>query len=113
MSNLESPASPRALFLGMQGNFSHPPLRALLESDIEVRAIVIPARDQHPAQVAMRRLGPPPNTRSLLPVLHSSLLTSVAHIACVRGSPLWEVQSMSNPEPIAVLVAYQPNSLCM
>ena len=113
MSNLESPASPRALFLGMQGNFSHPPLRALLESDIEVRAIVIPARDQHPAQAAMRRLEPPPKTRSLLPVLHSSLHTSVAHIAWERGIPLWEVQRMSNPETLAVFAAYQPDVLCV
>ena len=113
MSNLESPASPRALFLGMQGNFSHPPLRALLESDIEVRAIVIPARDQHPAQAAMRRLEPPPKTRSLLPVLHSSLHTSIAHIAWERGIPLWEVQRMSDPETLAVFAAYQPDVLCV
>jgi len=110
---MESPASPRALFLGMQGNFSHPPLRALLESGIEVCAIVIPARDQNLAQAAMRRLEPPPKTRSLLPVLHSSLHTSIAHIAWERGIPLWEVQRMSDPETLAVFAAYQPDVLCV
>src|SRR6266849_8086004 len=41
MSNSTPP--PRIIFLGMQGNFSHPPLRAVLESGIEVSAVVIPA----------------------------------------------------------------------
>lgn len=117
MSNLESLASPapspRALFLGMLGNFSHPPLRALLENSIDVRAVVIPARDQNPAQPAVCRLEPPPKTRSLLPVLQSSLHTSIAHIAWERGIPLWEVQRMSDPETLAIFAANQPDLMCV
>src|SRR5947209_18731091 len=111
MSITESPTSPRALPLAMHCKFSHPPLRALLESGIEVCAIVIPARDQNLAQAAMSRLEPPPKTRSLLPVLHSSLHTSIAHIAWKRGIKLWEVKCMYDPEMLAGFAFYHPHVL--
>jgi methionyl-tRNA formyltransferase len=43
MSNTTvSERSPRVLFLGMECDFSSPPLRALLESGIEVCAVIVP-----------------------------------------------------------------------
>src|SRR5260221_13366845 len=41
MSNSTPP--PRIIFLGIQGIFAHPPLRAVLEAVIDVCAVVVPA----------------------------------------------------------------------
>src|SRR5215469_9163944 len=96
MSN--STRSPRVLFLGMQGNFSHPQLRAVLEAGIEVCAVVVPAapsvlRHDLPA---IRRREQPQAFRSPLPVLESSLHTSILQLAWERRIPLWEVQRLSD-----------------
>ena len=40
---------PRVLFLGMQGSFSSPSLQALVESGVEVCAVVVPAAMGNPA----------------------------------------------------------------
>jgi methionyl-tRNA formyltransferase len=101
--------------MGMSGNFSLPPLLALLEGGIEVCAVVLPARVRDASQPAMRRLDPPPpaKPRTMLPVLSSSLHTSIAHIAWERSIPLWEVQRMSDAETQAVLTSYAPDACCV
>jgi methionyl-tRNA formyltransferase len=115
MSNTAQTArSPRVLFLGMQGNFSQPPLRALLEAGIEVRAVVIPAA-QIPMQdqPAIRRREQPQTSRSMLPVLQSSLHASILQLAWERQIPVWEVHGMKDPETINVFVGYQPDVICV
>jgi len=115
MSNTAQTArSPRVLFLGMQGNFSHPPLRALLEAGIEVCAVVIPAA-QSPMQdqPAIRRREQPQTSRSMLPVLQSSLHASILQLAWKRQIPVWEVRRMNDPETINVFVRYQPDVICV
>ena len=107
---------PRILFLGMQGNFSYPPLLALLESGVEVCAIVIPAEkalqgDQDPP--AIRRREQPLTSRSMLPVLQSTLHTSILQLAWERHIPVWEVLRLSDPETVKVLAAYQPDVICV
>jgi len=114
MSNvIRGQSVPRALFLGMRGNFSHPPLLALLENGVEVCAIVLPARDHYREQPAIRQLVPPPQSRSLLPVINSSLHTSIARIAWQRHIPVWEVSRMSDPETITLFSQYQPDIMCV
>ena len=115
MSNTAQTArSPRVLFLGMQGNFSQPPLRALLEASIEVCAVVIPTV-QSPIQdqPAIRRLEQPHTSRSMLPVLQSSLHASILQLAWERQIPVWEVHRMKDPETINVFVGYQPDVICV
>src|SRR5215471_6713061 len=106
--------SPRAIFLGMPGNFSHPPLRALLEAGIEVCAVVVPA-PLSPMQdlPAIRRREQPQESRSVLPVLESPLYNSILQLAWERQIPVWEVHRLSDPETINVLVAYQPDVICV
>ncbi len=114
MSNIErtSPA-PRALFLGMMGSFSPPALLSLLHNEIDVCAVVLPARDQQPAHSAIRLLEPPAHPRSLLPVLHSSLHTSIARIAWKRHIPLWEVARMSDAETLNLFAHFQADIMCV
>ena len=99
----------------MQGNFSHPPLRAVLEADIEVCAVVVPAVQglvQHGLPAIRRREQPQP-FRSPLTVLESSLHTSILQLAWERHIPLWEVQRLPDPETIATLAGYQPDIICV
>src|SRR5690348_11506725 len=114
MSNIDkSLPAPRALFLGMGGNFSPPSLLSLLESGVEVCAVVLPARDRHAGQPALRLLEKPAQARPLLPVLQSSLHNSITTIAWKRGIPVWEVASISAPETINLFSRYQPDIMCV
>jgi len=116
MSNTKrSTHPPRVLFLGMQGNFSQPPLRALLEAGIEVCAVVMPAV-QSPMQqslASMRLRERPQAARSGLPVLQSTLHTSILQVAWERQIPVREVQSLFDPETIATLAEYKPDVICV
>lgn len=105
--------SPRILFLGMQGTFSPPPLRALLEAGIEVCAVVVPAQQRGPDQPALRRLEQPQKTRPLLPMLDSALHTSIVQMAWERQIPAWEVQRLSDSETVSIFAAYQADAICV
>lgn len=117
MSNIARTAhAPRILFFGMQGKFSYEPLLALLERGVEVCAVVIPAEktlqgDQDPP--AIRRREQPLTSRSMLPVLQSTLHTSILQLAWERNMPVWEVLRLSDPETVKVLAAYQPDAICV
>ena len=111
MSNSTPP--PRIIFLGMQGNFSYPPLHAVLEAGIEVGAVVVPAAQSVVQHEAIRRREQPQAFRSPLTVLESSLHASILPLAWERHIPLWEVQRLSDPETIATLAGYQPDMICV
>src|SRR5689334_6661908 len=115
MSNtISSARPPRVLFFGMQGNFSHPPLRALLENGIEVRAVIIPARQSPGLEFpAIVKYEQPPGTRSMLPMLHSSLHASVLQLALGRDIPVWEVHCLSDPQAVSILADYSADILCV
>jgi methionyl-tRNA formyltransferase len=105
---------PRVLFLGMQGNFSLPSLQALLESGVEVCAVVIPrAPGASPDRPAIYRREQPRIARSTLPVITSSLYTTVVQLAWERRIPLWEVTHMADPLTVSTLAAYQPDAMCV
>ncbi len=108
MSNtLSTERPPRVLFLGMQSDFSHPSLRALLENGIEVCAVVVPA--SAPGLPTIRQREQPRIARTILPLLHASVL----QLAWEWRIPVWEVQRISDPEVASVLAAYQPDIICV
>ena len=114
MSNIDNPATaPRALFLGMAGKFSPPSLLALLDSEVEVCAVVLPVRNHQPGQPALRLVEKPAHERPTLPVLQSSLHNSIVTIAWKHNIPVWEVASMSAPETINLFSQYQPDIMCV
>jgi methionyl-tRNA formyltransferase len=114
MSNFDvSSPAPRALFLGMAGSFSPPALLALLDNGVDVCAVVLPARNHHPSQPALRLLEPPQQARPMLPVLQSSLHNSITNIAWKHDIPVWEVGRMSAPETINLFSQYQPGIMCV
>lgn len=107
---------PRVLFFGMQGSFSLLSLRALLESGIEVCAVVIPG-DQAEGfgsdQLPLYRREPVRPARSTLPVLNSSRESSIVQLAWRREIPLWEVHRLSDPVVVSTFTAYQPDAICV
>ena len=106
--------SPKILFFGMQGNFSLPPLQALLDQGIEVCAVVIPAPwDNIENQNAIRRKEPVRVGHLPLPLLNSSLHSNIIHLAESQGIPVWEVARLSDPTTIVTLRKYQPDMLCI
>ena len=105
---------PRVLFLGMPGNFSWPSLHALLEGGIEVCAVVLPVSPRPGlGGPGINRREQLRSTRSMLPVLNSSLHTSIVQFAGERQIPLWEVSRMSDPKTVSTLAAYQPDVICV
>jgi len=115
MSNTaQSARLPNVLFLGMQGRFSYPSLRALLGAGIQVCAVVIPAEQSFGANLpAIQKREQPQTSRIMLPVLNSSVHTSILELAWERDLPVWEVQQLSNPETITVFAAYHPDMICV
>jgi len=61
----------------------------------------------------MRLRERPQAARSGLPVLQSTLHTSILQVAWERQIPVWEVQSLFDPETIATLAEYTPDVICV
>lgn len=98
--------------MSMTGAFSPPSLLALLESGIEVCAVVLPARAISQSSPPVRRLELPGKTRSL-PVLTSSLHSSIARIAWERSIPVWEVSRMNDAATQDFYASYAPDLYCV
>ncbi len=103
----------RVIFLGMQSNFSHPSLRALLAAGVDVCAVVLPAAQNDRQTPALRRLEAPSRRRALLPVNQSFLHTGIQQIAWERHIPLWEVTRLADPTIIELFAGYQPDVICV
>ncbi|MEO8970015.1 MAG: methionyl-tRNA formyltransferase [Ktedonobacteraceae bacterium] len=111
MSNgVPSERPPRVLFFGMQGNFSLPPLKALLEKGIEVCAVVIPASwNSRDNQIAIRRKEPVRMGHAPLPLLHNTII----QLAEAQHIPIWEVARLSDPATVDMLRHYAPDIICI
>ena len=101
---------PRVIFLGMQSNFSHPSLRALLIAGVEVCAVVLPATTND--DKVLNRLEPPSRRRMLLPVNQSFLHTSVQQLAWEQALPLWQISGLSDAAVYNLLYSYRPDVIC-
>lgn len=117
MSNmLSSKRYPRVLFFGMSGTFSLPSLTSLLESSIEVCAVVLPATSLPGRDTpALRLYEQPAFARRALPLAnaHATLQASIAQLAWSRHIPVWEVYRLTDPVTQATLAAYKPDILCV
>jgi methionyl-tRNA formyltransferase len=105
-------SAPRVVFMGMLGNFSAPSLTALLESGVDVCAVIVPAASPRPGgnPLPIRRVEPP-TRRLALPLLHTS--SSVLHIAWERHIPVWEVYNLKHAQTCSILLGYEPDILCV
>jgi methionyl-tRNA formyltransferase len=115
MSNpMSSKHRPRVLFFGMQSNFSIPALAALLESGVEVCAVILPASPVPGLEpLAIRRREQSRTPRPMLPLRNTSLQPSVIQLAWTRQIPVWEVTNLVGAETVSTLVSYQPDVICV
>jgi methionyl-tRNA formyltransferase len=115
MSNkTQNPHLPRVLFFGMQGRFSYAPLCALLEAGISVCAVIIPAEKSFEEELPpIQKLEKQPLSHSMLPVLNSTIHSSILDLARERNILVWKVRQLSNLETIEVLMAYRPDMICV
>jgi methionyl-tRNA formyltransferase len=114
MNTTFSEQRPRVLFFGMQSNFSIPALTTLLESGVEVCAVVLPASPVlglEPPTIQRREQTRP--TRTALPLMNTSPHPSIIQIAWSKRIPVWEVSRLSDPKTVSTLAAYQPDVICV
>lgn len=113
MSNISAARrSPRVLFFGMQGQFSSPSLATLLESGIEVCAIVVPSTPVPGRETPAIQLREPPR-RTALPIANGGLSSSIIQTAWKKQIPVWEVRHLGHTETLATLAAYQADCICV
>ena len=98
----------------MQGKFSYAPLHALLEAGIQVCAVIIPSEQVFEAELpAIQRYEQTSISRTMLPVLNSSIHSSILDLANVRKIPVWKVRQLSSSDTIKALSVYQPDIICV
>ena len=100
------------LFFGMTGHFSVPPLRALLQAGIAVRAVVLPALADGPPLSTL----PTREARGLrkpLPLLGQSAEKNIVGLAQEAHIPVLHVGRLGTPETLTALAAYQPDAICV
>lgn len=103
---------PRVLFFGMQGDFSTPSLQALLTSNIDICAVVVPVSPVPGLkQAAIQRREQPRSVRSALPLL--SLHPSIIEMAWKQNIPVWEVRRLADTITHEILASYEPDILCV
>jgi methionyl-tRNA formyltransferase len=79
-----------------------------------VCAVIIPSEQVFEAEMpAIQKHEHPSISRSMLPVLNSSMNSSILDIARERNIPVWKVRQLTNPETIRVLTVYQPDMICV
>lgn len=105
---------PRVLFLGTPGDFSLPPLEALLAAGLPVCAVVVPsAGGVSPSSAPIIRHGPVKVGRSNLPILTPFMNRTIARVAWEQSIPVVEVGALSDAETLARLAALQPEVICV
>jgi methionyl-tRNA formyltransferase len=115
------------IYCGTTGAFSVPPLQALLDAGVSVRAVVLPAlsppadTDATGAPPALHRILPvaPLAPRAgrgrerALPLLTPYLDRSIAHLATARGIPLLAVARLADPPTLATVGDFAPDAICV
>ncbi|GAC1434386.1 MAG: hypothetical protein NVS4B1_16060 [Ktedonobacteraceae bacterium] len=100
------------LFFGMLGDFSTHSLQALLASDIDVCAVIVPISPVPGVkQAAIQRREQPRGVRSALPLL--SLHPSIVEMAWKQHIPVWEVRRISDTTTYETLALYEPDIICV
>ncbi len=105
---------PRVLFLGMPCVFSTIVLQALIDSDVDICAIVVPAhalpgRESPPIeQKTVSRGGLA--MAAMMGVTAQTVFFDLAHDSAI---PVWNVYRLGAPQTVETLAAYQPDFICV
>jgi methionyl-tRNA formyltransferase len=104
----------RVVYFGMLGQFSIPPLLALLETGYQVSGVIVPSPDSRLARPSPDLAELKPATvPTLLPVVNPYVNKNIVHIAWERGIPVFEVRRLAAPTTLATLRSLQPDVGCV
>ncbi|MCB0208272.1 MAG: methionyl-tRNA formyltransferase [Anaerolineae bacterium] len=98
----------RVLFFGMTGHFSIPPLERLLDLEVDLVGVIVPAVHPAAADYPQRVMPPQPLTTDL-PLVDPYLEPNIIHRAWVNDIPVWETDSLATPETLALLTSLTPD----
>lgn len=126
----------RVVFFGMRCAASLPPLTALLDAGIDVRAVVLPGPRHGPVREGFLPLAPPPldsndqgqPARELVMsrlssargkrrgeggvrVIREPEASSLVTLAQSAGIPVLEVTSLQHPDVLAAVAAHRPDAI--
>ncbi len=105
---------PRVLFLGTPGDFSLPPLEALLAAALPICGVAIPASGGAPLAAGPIITHEPISVgRGALPLLTPFMNRTIAQVARERAFPLLEIDAHIDAEALERLAALQPAVICV
>src|SRR5579863_6805152 len=105
---------PKVLFFGMLGNFSLQSLTALVENNINVCAVVLPASSTPEREApAIRQREQTGLGRRTLPIAIGSLPDTIIHFAWSHSIPVWDVYRLSDAFTYSTLAAYDADVICV
>lgn len=96
------------VFFGMTGLLSLAPLENLVNSGIEVKAVIIPAEPPIIAPL-LRRIKPSRPAPTDLPLVNPYFSQNIVHVAWEHDIPVWQVTRLSDPPTLALLADLQPD----
>jgi methionyl-tRNA formyltransferase len=101
--------------MGTPGDFSRPPLEALLADGLPICAVVVPAAEGVLAAGGepIIRHGPANVGRSKLPMLTPFMNRTIVQMAWEQGIPVIEVGALASPQTLAALATFQPDVICV
>src|SRR5260221_6050136 len=108
------------IYFGTTGAFSSPPLQALLDAGLRVRAVVLPA----PASLGLTPAASQPiwrrpasarapSQRRMLPLLTPVRGRTIVSLAAEREIPVYEVARLADELTLATLRALAPDVICV
>ena len=113
--------APGIVYFGMAGAFSRPPLEALLDAGVAVRAVALPAlagagtfagSDDAPYTV-LPLYAAPAAIRRALPLMAQASDEHILHRAAARGIPALELRRLDDPRTVAALAGFAPDVICV
>jgi len=115
MSNfVKSQPRPRLIFFGMPGYYSSAVFTALLQSEVEVCAVVMPASSSPPGtKKNIQRREPPQMQHTMLLLTQRDAVPSIAQLTWQRQIPLWEIHHFRDSETMETLASYQADLWCV
>ncbi|HEV8192170.1 MAG TPA: methionyl-tRNA formyltransferase [Ktedonobacterales bacterium] len=107
----------RVVFFGMSGQFSLPPLEALLAADFDVRAVVVAGlagQASVSAPIVQRQaIRPAPALGRALPMLAPGAARNILSLAAECDIPLLEVYDLADARTLNALAAFEPDAICV
>lgn len=99
----------RVLFFGMLGQFSSIPFQALLSSDVQVCAVVVPAATGFEPADSILPLSPRTGLSLQLPLVAPSAKPDIVQLAWEQGIPAFQLVKAAGAQTLATIRSFEPD----